>query len=463
MGIITREVKEVTVVSSDTNIGSEVLCIPPDSTIQPEDDAMLQALYSRSHPGIIENLEKVLSSDSGSFFDKYYVGYAHKSIGDCGSVTVYIENVSMLVAKAIQDCQLYNGQEKSTRYIDFGSVPFFNPFHYDTEYDTEAPGGDEILEMWRKLYMDLFPAVRAHVRRQYPYEENADTERKVYDNATRARAFDICRGLLPAGARTSLSWHSGISTFGDQLPILRSHPLAEVRKVARALDEVLTHVFPGSFKRKDRQHRFEQHYAEQPIEEFYYHDPESPEYQAVARIDRSAFPKPIETALGEPLLPERYKEGGTIEMRFLLDYGSYRDIARHRAVYQRLPILTMDHGMHPWYLENLKAVDNAAERIEEAAAKTAAFLRGTHGIYSEESLHSQYFIPMGYRASCKLTGNLWALGYLVRLRCQSKVHPTLVDLTFRMRDTIAPYVFVHLNEDPFRFNLKRGKDTITKK
>src|SRR3989338_7034678 len=90
----------------------------------PEDLAMLQALYSRSGASVMEHLEKVKAAGSGKFMESYYIGYGHESIGDCGSTTIFIEGVSMFAAKAIQDNRLYNGQEASTRYIDFSRQPF---------------------------------------------------------------------------------------------------------------------------------------------------------------------------------------------------------------------------------------------------------------------------------------------------------------------------------------------------
>jgi hypothetical protein len=69
----------------------------------PEDIAMMQALYSRSSASVQHHLEKVKKTGSGKFMESYYVGYGHESIGDCGSTTIFIENVSILAAKAIQD------------------------------------------------------------------------------------------------------------------------------------------------------------------------------------------------------------------------------------------------------------------------------------------------------------------------------------------------------------------------
>jgi len=70
--------------------------------LPPETVAMLQALYSRSPQSVREHLLKVKAGPE-KFMARYYVGYNHKSIGDCGTTSIFIENVSMLAAKAIQD------------------------------------------------------------------------------------------------------------------------------------------------------------------------------------------------------------------------------------------------------------------------------------------------------------------------------------------------------------------------
>lgn len=84
----------------------------------PEANAMMQALYSRSPQSVFAHIKKVEEVGSDKFMAAYYVGYGHKSIGDCGSTTIFAEQVSMLAAKAIQDHPLYSGQEASTRYLD---------------------------------------------------------------------------------------------------------------------------------------------------------------------------------------------------------------------------------------------------------------------------------------------------------------------------------------------------------
>ncbi|KKQ47386.1 MAG: Alternative thymidylate synthase-like protein [Candidatus Moranbacteria bacterium GW2011_GWD2_37_9] len=101
-----------------------VLVLNNEAKIDGQAEAMLQALHSRSTGGIKKHLQVLEEKGADNFMERFYVGYGHKSIGDCGSATVFVEGVSMLAAKAIQDWRLYSGQEASTRYVDFSNQKF---------------------------------------------------------------------------------------------------------------------------------------------------------------------------------------------------------------------------------------------------------------------------------------------------------------------------------------------------
>ena len=97
------------------NRGGEIIVLDTGAVINAEAEAMLQALHSRSTGGLRHHLEVLAKKGADNFMNKFYVGYGDKSIGDCGTTTIFIEGVSMLAAKAIQDNPLYSGQETSTR------------------------------------------------------------------------------------------------------------------------------------------------------------------------------------------------------------------------------------------------------------------------------------------------------------------------------------------------------------
>ena len=67
----------------------------------PEANAMLQALYSRSAASVAEHVAKVKEHGSKKFMESYYVNYGHASIGDCGTTTIFLEGVSILFTKAL--------------------------------------------------------------------------------------------------------------------------------------------------------------------------------------------------------------------------------------------------------------------------------------------------------------------------------------------------------------------------
>ena len=161
--------------------GGIVLVLNTGAIIGPEAEAMLQALHSRSVGGIREHLKILAERGAEKFMSSFYVGYGHKSIGDCGTPTIFIEGVSMLAAKAIQDWELYSGQEASTRYIDFALQPFLDPCRL----------GNIILEKWREFYITSQGPVREHLKKLFPMQDGE--KEATYENAIAARSFDILR------------------------------------------------------------------------------------------------------------------------------------------------------------------------------------------------------------------------------------------------------------------------------
>ena len=206
----------------------------------PEDTAMMQALYSRSAESVTVHADKVKQSGSGKFMEKYYVGYGHASIADCGSTTIFIEGVSMLVAKAVQDWPLYSGQETSSRYIDMSRQAIIDPVGTSMSRAT--------LDKWMAFYTGSQAAVGEHLRVKYPRRK--DEDEAVYEQAIKARTFDILRGFLPAGVTTQLSWHTNLRQAHDKLAFLHHWPLPEVRAVADGIHNLLRARYGHSFSHK---------------------------------------------------------------------------------------------------------------------------------------------------------------------------------------------------------------------
>lgn len=443
-----------------------VLVLNTGAVITPEAEAMLQALYSRSVESIREHLKIIAERGCEKFMQMFYVGYGHKSIGDCGTGTIFIEGVSMLVAKAIQDWLLYSGQEASTRYIDFSTQAFIDPLNTSESH--------RMLETWRTFYIDSQEPVQRYLRACFPRKEG-ETE-KAHDKAISARCFDILRGFLPVGASTKLAWHSNLRQMADHLMLLRHHPLEEVRVVAYAMEDALKGAYPSSFGHK--QYDETEAYNRFWMKNGYYHFGSSLRrgnaLVASARglkvtrdsIDyaflESEYQEFLERRPPKTELPKQLAEAGTMQLEFLIDFGSYRDIQRQRAVMQRMPLVTADFGMHPWYFESLPE-----EEARAALVLVRKQLDTISGLRAPDEL-AQYYYPMGMCVPCRITGDLPALVYLTELRAQATVHPTLHEVALWMADDLlkrfSPVgLKLYIDREKGRFDVKRGLQDIVRK
>lgn len=437
-----------------TQRGGSVLVLDTGAIITPEAQAMLAALHSRSIGGIQSHLDVLAERGADKFMSTYYVGYGHKSIGDLGSATLFIEGVSMLAAKAIQDWALYNGQESSTRYIDFAEQPFIDPISTDESYT--------VLETWRSFYLHGVAELPEALKERYP-RGNEESE-KSYDKAINARAFDIMRAFLPAGAATNLAWHGPLRQFADKLMTLRHHPLTEVREIAETAEAAVLEAFPNSFS--DKRYEATEEYNASWQRSYYFDDPKPVEFELCRDdIDRAQLAEYREVLANRPPkteLPKHLAECGSVQFRFLLDFGSFRDLQRHRAVVQRMPLLTTKHGFAQWHLDELTpALRKEASALIEKQAEAIRKLNTQPEI-------AQYYTAMGFNTTNRLTGSLPALVYLVELRATRFVHATLRKRAVQMAEILQKTykkegLVLHLDDEPDRFDVKRGEHDIEKR
>lgn len=414
----------------------------------PEDNAMLQALYSRSPQSVVKQLEKVREVGSGNFMDSFYVGYGHQSIGDCGTTTLYIENVSMLTAKAIQDYPLYNGQEASTRYIDFSQQAIANPL------GTEE--GRQIQETWMAFYnKNMWPMLN-HLEALYPIKEGESP--KAYNKAIKSRAFDILRSFLPAGSSTYVSWHTTLRQAADHLMTLRHYPLQEVRDVATATLEKLKEKYRHSFN-QSRYPETEKYLALASDTHFY--DPADSPLETVCEPNLLAGPwyNLPEFKLRPPMtrLPHRFDALGQVTYEFQLDFGSFRDVQRHRNGVCRMPLLRTRFGFNQWYLDQMPAAmrEEAEHTIDLQIRRIAAL-----GAQAEDK---QHYIAMGFNVPCKLTRGLPGTIYLIELRTGMMTHPTLRKVAQDMATTLLAYypeLKLHADMNPDSWSIRRGTQDI---
>lgn len=445
------------------NVNGANLFVVDDIT--PEDGAMVQALYSRSAESVETHLEKIKATGSGKFMSSFYVNYGHKSIADCGTTTLFMEGVSLLAAKAIQDNPLYNGQETSTRYIDMSKQPIVDP--------VGSKASKAILDNWMNFYRSSQDAVEATVRQRYPATENdlqTEKTRDSYDKAVKARVFDSLRGFLPAGITTQLSWHTNLRQAGDRLLMLTRHPSQEIREMALGLRSILSEQYPSSglglslpavsgVKQSDGQEARDA-WTDKVAAQYTY-IPTTDEAEFCSVISTHGLKQYEDLISSRPrgaILPHFLTDLGLITWRSQLDFGSFRDLQRHRNGVCRMPILDTSLGFEPWYLEQLHE-DFRAQAQELIEAQTESIRD-----ISDDPVVRQYYTAMGFRVPTSVTYALPAAVYTMELRSGKTIHPTLRRAIHKMIEqfqSALPEVPLHVDMDKDDWTVRRGSQTIT--
>lgn len=428
---------------------------------EPEATAMLQALYSRSAKSVETHTEKVKSRGSSKFMESYYVGYGHASIGDCGTTTVFVELVSLLACKAIQDNPIYSGQETSTRYIDFSKQPIINP--------VGNAAAKKIITDWIDFYYDAQSAVIADLKKKYP---NVDGEKEiVWEKAIAAKAFDVLRGFLPAGVCSQVSWSTNLRQAQDNLLRMETHPLSEVREIAREIRAKLKAKYPASFSHKEYSDQREYMEAASEFSNYISCKGEEKEFLAFTyqtTINNNELEEKFLPIISNRpkycSLPRMIGLLGNYSLKFCLDFGSFRDLQRHRNGYCPMPILTPDLGFNEWYLTQLPPNIRAkADKliIENRNAVDSLLADGKVDIYT-----AQYYYPLGYNVPCHLIYDLPQMVYVAELRAGKTVHPTLRNVAHHMVRALrneSPKVVLHADMDTSDWDVRRGLQDIIEK
>lgn len=418
----------------------------------PEDTAMMQALYSRSPLSVVQHADKVKQTGSGKFMEQFYVGYGHLSIADCGSTTIFLEGVSLLADKAIQDWPLYSGQETSTRYIDMSKQAIIDP--------VGSSASKKILDRWMNFYIDNQREEIAHLKNIFPTKKGENE--MTYDKAIKARCFDSLRAFLPAGITTQLSWHTNLRQAWDKLCVLRYNPLEEVRELARKILKNLKEKYPNSFSHNH--HQESENYRQYATEKHnFFNPPKYADFSCRTNINKkelSAFNDLISKRPPKTNLPHFLSGLGNIQFNFLLDFGSFRDIQRHRNGVCRMPLLTVKKGFNSWYLEQLPSdLRVKAEKLIKEQIPAINRLKTTLE-------NTQYYISLGFNVACQVTYGLPASAYVVELRSGKAVHPTLRKIAHKMHHALKeefPKLALHCDLDLDDWDVRRGLHDIIKK
>lgn len=427
-----------------------------------------------SSTGIDVHDQMLAIKKAQNFYDRILDGYGDDSIGELGGAHLAVENVSMLAAKAIEDCRIGGSPlEKSTRYIYFDQkVRGEYLFYKEPVLMTSA---------WKSLYIStctmlfetyssLIAPLTTFMEERYPKGENVS--KSAYTAAIRAKVLDCIRGLLPASTLTNMGVFGNGRFYEGLLHKLHGSTLAELQDVGHAAYEELMKVIPSFVRRGDIHHRHhiaaatysdavdqeialftkEMLFEKQDLQDECFSGPKNATVRLVSK-DSELLQEIVTAAMYEDgslpwsmirssvskmsrediarffesiTMPREHRrnkspralEHGFMTFEICADFGAFRDLQRHRILTQERQLLTTNYG---YYMPD-EIVEAGIEGPYKKALEDAQ--KAYETMASELPEEAQYIVPMAYNIRWYQKINIRALQWLTELRSQAAGHPS---------------------------------------
>lgn len=400
-----------------------------------------------------------------NFYDRILDGYGDDSIGELGGAHLAIEHVSMIAAKAIEDCRIGGSPlEKSTRYIYFDQKVNGDYLFYKEPIIMTSAYRDIYLETCNLLfdtYSKLIPPLTSLMEQNFPKEHHIS--KAAYSAALRAKVLDCLRGLLPASSLTNLGLYGNGRFFENLLHKMQCHNLAELESIGKETYIELSKIIPSFVKRADPSSKYQESFnlfyeqmrgdlsvmaatvgekipeEREPGINLIHSDPDCIsklagallfEYSAANLSDLQKYCKEAEEEEISRILDaaclarenRRHKSPRALEhisftFEMFADFGIYRDLHRHRMLTQERQLLTCNYG---YYIPS-EIVDTDMEKEYVNAMEVAQKAYDT--ISSELPEEAQYVVPMAYNMHWYFHVNLRSLQWLCELRSSPAGHP----------------------------------------
>jgi thymidylate synthase ThyX len=386
------------------------------------------------------------------FYERVLVGYGDDSVAELAGAHIAVERTSTLAAKALEDSRIgISPLEKSTRYVRFDRPgPDGRHLFYrgpELAHPAYEPAADALFAAYGGMVEPVTEAIRA----RYPIDPG-ETDR-AWKSATRAKALDLLRGVLPAGTLTNLGLFGNGRAFEYLITKMAAHELPECRQLASDLHRELALVIPAFVKRalddrygrpaaermsKTREkasalaRRSQPASVAGPTVRLVEHDPDAERKVVSAALfphsnaaleEQVADPDQVLEALLGDRANRRQRAPRALEhaeyvFEIVANFGAYRDLHRHRMLTQDRQLLSTALGYDvPPGLEALGMADRFTAAIEAAAAAHPALERDAGPALA------QYLVPLAFRVRWYFRANLREIYHLCELRTTPQGHP----------------------------------------
>ena len=410
-------------------------------------------------------------------YERVFVEYGDDSVAQLGGVHLACEQASNVLTKILEWGRLASYLEQSTRYISYDSrVGGRYRYHRDPHVLTSGLGTRYVGDMDRLFdtYAELVASLTDHVRATVA-KDPSDSD-FVYRQATRAKALDAARGVLPAAAVSNVGIYGSGQAFEQLVLRLRAHPLPEAQAYGQLVLHELRKVIPSFLRRVDLPDRggaWSAYLAEnranmeelgvrlfggvdaepRPSVTLVDWDPAGedkvlaamlypytnlPEDQVLTQVRRMSDDERLAVvrAYVGDRTNRRHKPGRALERtdyRFdvLSDYGAFRDLQRHRLLTIEWQTLTPEHGYD--VPESILEIGLAGE-YEDSLARSEALY---HTLSDRHPRQAAYAVALAFKVRYAMQFNAREAMHLLELRTGPQGHPTYREVCQEMHRLIA--------------------------
>ena len=199
--------------------------------------------------------EFAVAGETGAegLIDRVVTGYGDDSVQQLITVATVVEDASNLLTKKIEWSRLASYLEQSTRYIYYdqknaaGEYRYFTPKNLPAELTkTYRESLDHIFD----LYSETVRGVTEYVQKKNPAPADK-TELIAWRGATRAQACDAARPVLPAATKSTVGIVGSAQAMEAMVRRLLADPLEESNETGKSLLRESRKVIGAFLKRAD--------------------------------------------------------------------------------------------------------------------------------------------------------------------------------------------------------------------
>ncbi len=411
-------------------------------------------------------------------YEKVFNEYGDDSVVQLGGVHLACEQASNLLTKVLERGRLMSYLEQSTRYISYDNRLQNGHYRYYREPSIldSSLGARYVGDMDRMFdtYGALNAPMSSYLSTLFPL--STGSSELAWKRSIRAQALDALRGLLPAASISNVGLYGSGQSYEALILRMRSHELDEVRQYGELILEELRKVIPSFLTRLDRPERggkWVQYLTDKrikiqqtsskllkvssvdpsPTVQLIQWDPEAENKLVAAalfsqvNISETQIDKLVSQMSTEEKLSilkayegertnRRHRPGRALEQSFykfeiLSDYGSFRDLQRHRMLSIEWQSLGIQHG---FVLPQVVVDAGLGPQFEHCMERSISLYNLLKNDLGQDK--AQYSVALAFRIRYSITMNAREAMHLLELRSSPQGHPLYREIAQQMHEQI---------------------------